>query len=280
MRAAASVVAALAVSLIASTLPARGGAAEPLPEPSPTVPACAAGFGEPADFLTAYAYDITSPAILRFIAALEAVPSADQKPLFDRTIAAAATPAETSVRTEIAGACPSLAAIHGATRACDLVANVWKLPELDDDERFERFFHVVAGAVAALDLGDRLPAADRATALGPFSSLLAAEAEPSPVASGPCPPSNARVVAVLPLQYPVVARLAGTTGLIVIKVYLSDSGSVRYATLYNTLPKGRGAEQMLERAVLSAGGSTYTPETAGCVGKAAAYLFRADFDPR
>jgi hypothetical protein len=92
---------------VVSMLLAANSGIEALPEPLPSgaglSPApCATRSDPPDNFQTAFAYDLESPAILHFIDVLTAVPSRDQRRLFDAVVNAAPTPAQRQAQVDVA----------------------------------------------------------------------------------------------------------------------------------------------------------------------------------
>lgn len=256
--------------------PALAGTANVSPAP------CPSASEDTNTVVGAFAYDLESPEILRFISQLAAVPMHDQKRLFDTVADASSTPAQYQANVDVSAApCPALDAVYGATRARDLITNKWRLDEMDDDKRFADFASVLGTAMAAVAMGDTLPAEDRRVALLPFAFLGPSQSSPAPSPSGACADLGAHVLVSYPLTYPALARVSGTTGTVQVKVSLSETGAVRYARLYSDTVHGRaGGDQMITNAVFSAAASTYVPQTLNCVPIAGKYIFRTGFSAR
>lgn len=262
--------------------------ASPSPSPSSnasTAPCASVSADGSDELLNTFAYDLESPPILRFLAALAAAPEKQQKHVFDTVVAAQATAPEQAVEASVSEVCPSLDESDGAARAAYLVVNQWTLRNLADAKRFTAFNEVVATALAALQAG-RLSPEQRVTALVPFDGLDvlgSAAPSPSPSATGDCTklPSKARTRHVVYPSYPPLARSAGTTGTVRIEVALSEDGFVRNARIFSdTFYQHAGADEIKRAATFAAVATTYDPEVRGCRPVRGAYLFEAEFTGR
>jgi hypothetical protein len=275
------------IALFAGLLFASGSAAKLFAAPtpiaaSPTPDSCASAVPDlPNDLATAFAYDLESPEILRFIAALAAVPAGEQKRVFDGAVAASTSPRALAARTAIAATCPNLDEIYATSRTLYLVSSEWTLGELADADRFSAFSDAVSSAVSALRRGDLLDPADRRAALLPFREFVAVETAASPVPSSTgcaTPDADAHTIHVVQAKYPPIAAAALTTGSVRIKVALDENGNVRYARVYaDTLRGGIGWTQIVRAAVYAAGATTYAPEIVACKSVPGSYLFRIDY---
>jgi len=248
--------------------------ADPSPLACPSVPDL------PAGIEAAFAFNIPSREILHFISGLAALPAADQKGAFEAAVAAAATSQERDARAAIAGTCPTLDEIYGQVRAKFIVVNRWQLAELSDAKRFAAFSDVVDTAVAALAAGDALSPDLRRAALLPFGAFASPEPPAVPEIAAGCAQPDARahvIVAVTP-RYPPLAAAAATSGSVVVKISLTDTGDVRSATLWReTVGDKVGAADIIRAAILAAAASTYAPEVTKCKPIAGLYLFRVDY---
>jgi hypothetical protein len=269
----------LAVSLFLGAGAAAGaGVAGPqakVPSPQVSVDPCASAVPDlPDDLPTAFAYHLESPRLLRFIAALAAVPERDQKRVFDTAVAAADSAPERAAQASISANCPSLDEIYGASRAMYLVVNQWTLGELANPKRFADFSAVVGTAVAAIARGDDLsPEAARA-ALAPFP-VLAGFAPPPPappsasipsVADCRSPDSPPKAIHLVEPKIPHLANDAGTTGDVEVKIALSWTGDVESVRLFSdTLHNRPGWKGLMQTTILALAASTYAPAIERCI---------------
>ena len=234
----------------------------------------------PNDLPTAFAYDLDSRPILHFITSLAAVPPKERRSVFDSAVAAEPTTPERDVAAAESAVCPTLDEIYGAARASYLVVNGWQLGEFDDAKRFDEFSSIVATAITALAMGDRLSPAQRQIALSPFAGMLE-ETVPSPVPStSVCaqPPSLARTRRVVEPTYPPMAVSGAIGGLVSMKVSITDTGDVRYVRVVSdTLNRGYGGDDIIRASLYAAAATTYWPGTKDCKPVSGLYLFRADF---
>ena len=240
---------------------------------------CASDGPDARDLPAAYAYDLESPAVLRFVRFVTAVPELAQKRIFDAAIASANDGPQQDVRAAVASRCPRPDAAYGTLRATYGIVNDWTLGELKDAARFQAFDAVVATAVSALSLGDEITPEQRMAAIRPFDGFdLQAPAQPSPSASGHCTSSNARTLTVARPAYPPNAVFAATTGKVFVKVLLSDTGDVRSASLFrDTLGNAIGGEEIRRETIFAAASTTYAPGMRDCVPRQGAYLFESEF---
>ncbi len=244
------------------------------PSPQASVDPCASALPDlPNDLPTAFAYDLESEDVLRFIAALGAVPEREQKRVFDTAVGAADSAQERTALTAIAAACPGLDEIYGTSRAMYLVVNQWTLGELANAKRFGAFSAVVGSAVAVLARGDDVPAGARQGALAAFPDLpgfspsapLEASAAPSP---GACaqPDSPPKAIHLIKPIIPDVANSAGTTGDVAVKIELSWTGAIQSVKLFSdTLHNRPGFQGLMKATILAFAASTYAPAIEACV---------------
>lgn len=263
---------ACCLAIIVALLGPAAHAAQAQPPPAPPASApdlCATAIPDlPNDLPTAFAYEITSPAILQFLASLAAVPAHRQKAAFERAVDAANAPAAQEVATALTALCPNLDEVYATTRALSLVANVWKLDEIHDQTRWEAFSHAVEAALWVLSAGDRIAPDTRQIALEPFVALTgAASPSPVPTAATNCatPDAAAKPLHTVQPEYPALADAAATSGEATIVISLSDTGNVRSARiLSNTLRRGLGTDGIIRAAIFAAAATTYTPATKAC----------------
>jgi hypothetical protein len=250
------------------------GSAGAAPTPGAASPApvtCASPVPDlPENVLLAFAYDLRSRPVLRFIAALAAVPPADQQSLFESVVEAAATVPEREVQAALASRCADPTETYGTARALYLVVNRWTYGVSSDQERFDAFSAVTAIAVAALARGDGLAEPYRRTALLPFAGvagLEAAPAVPSPPPGAACasPGRAAKALRFAEPRYPETAAEAGTYGDVTVTVQLDESGEVRSVKpLRDTLNDGIGAKEVVLATILAAAAGTYAPAFENC----------------
>ncbi len=235
----------------------------------------------PNDLATAFAYDLDSPTILHFISALAAVPAKERRAVFESAVAAAATAPEREVVAAESADCPTLVEMYGASRATYLVVNQWQLREFGDAKRFDRFSTVVAAAVSALAIPSRLTPDQRQTAMLPFAAILAEAASSlAPSESGNCskPNSPARTRTIVEPVYPPMAVSAGMGGAVRVKVFITETGDVRYVRVASdTLNGPNGWDDVIRATVYSAAATTYWPKIEDCKPISGTYLFEADF---
>ncbi len=275
---------ALVVAVLFCTGSRSAAFAEPAPAAatSASPDSCASAVPElPRDLPTAFAYDLDSPTILRFIASLAAVAPKDRKSVFESAVAAAPSAPQRDVAAAESAVCPTLDEIYGAARVSYLLVNGWQLKEFDDAKRFDVFSSVVSTAITALAMGDRLSPERRQNALLPFARALAeAVPSPTPSATGACaqPDSFARTRHVVEPVYPPMAVSGAIGGAVVIKVMLTETGDVRYVrVLRDTLNPGPGGDDVIKASLYSAAATTYWPGIEHCRPASGAYLFEADF---
>jgi len=252
---------------------------------SPSIDPCASAVPDlPNDLQATFAYDLQSPAILHFVDALATVPRRDQKRVFDSAVDAASSPAQREAETAVATLCPNLDGIYGASRTLYLIANEWKLGEVADSQRFNDFSKVVETAVASLSAGDRLAPPQRRSAMLPFADLLTLSTpSPSPSRSKVCSRADApaQPVRVIQPNYPPLALSASTTGSVLIKLSLSNTGEIHSVRLFaDTLRGGLGAQDIIRATILAAAAGTYAPEIRDCKPIAGTYIFKADYSRR
>jgi hypothetical protein len=247
------------------------------PDPLPQVTAAPCPFALtalPDNLPAAFAYDLESPQLLGFIAALAAVPERDQKRVFDTAVAAVDASPELDARAPLLADCPSSDEIYGSSRAMYLVVDRWTLGELANRKRFGEFTAAVRAAVAALARGDPLSPELPRAALAPFP-VLAGFAPPTPAPSSPPSRSVAdcRVADSPPkaihLVEPKLPRLpsdAAATGEVVAKIALSWTGDVESVRLFSDTLHGRpGAKEVLQTTILALAASTYAPAIERCI---------------
>jgi hypothetical protein len=261
--------------------------------PPPIADPCATAVPDiPNDLTSAFAYELTSPAILHFLTMLKTVPPRDQKATFERAIAATQTPAQQELENTEARVCPNLDEIYAETRAIVLVANGWSpLRDFDDPKQSAKFLVALHDTIAALSLGPRLTPAEQRTAQAAFAGLL----DPVPVTSpdtaattsaqpeGACalPRVAAKTLHAVAPQTPATAVASGTTGTVKILVSLNENGDVRSAkTVASTVADQPGADDMVRAAVLSAAQSTFAPELRNCTAIPGRYMFVVLFNRR
>lgn len=259
---------------VAASAPAAA-TAKPSPDP------CASAVPDlPNDLQAAFAYDLESPAILRFIAVLATVPQRDQQRVFAEAVRAASSPAEQQAAAAVAALCPNLDELYGTSRALYLIVNAWKLGGLADEKQSHDFSSAVETALWSLSVAQRLTPEQRRLAMLPFVNLgTPATPSPSPSKTGTCAAdAPARLVHVVDPKYPLLARSASTTGLVRTKVSLSDTGDIRSVRIYTDSLHGRpGAQEVIRATILAAAASTYAPEIRGCRAVAGVYIFEVDF---
>jgi len=248
------------------------GAQPAMPSPQASVDPCASAVPDlPDDLPTAFAYDLESENVLRFVAALGAVPEREQKRVFDTAVAASDSAPERAAQTAIAAACPSLDEIYGTSRAMYLVVNQWTLGELANAKRFGEFSAVVGNAVAVLARGDDVPAAARQGALAAFPDLgfaLAPPTEPSALPAAACtqPDSPPKSIHLIRPVVPDLANTAATTGDVEVKIELSWTGAIQSVKLFSdTLHNRPGWQGLMKATILALAASTYAPAVERCV---------------
>jgi len=257
-------------SAVAFMVFATAGSAGAAPAPSPAAVSCASPAPDlPENVLLAFAYDLRSRPVLRFVAALAAVPPAGQENLFDTVVDAAASEPERQVQVALAGRCADLTETYGTARALYLVVNRWTYGVSADQERFDAFSAVTAIAVAALARGDGLTEAYRRTALLPFAGLSGLEPpSPGPAPAGACtsPDRAPKALHFAEPRYPETAAEAGTYGDVAVTVQLDEDGEVRSVKpLRDTLNDGLGAKEVVLATILAAAAGTYAPAIEKCV---------------
>jgi hypothetical protein len=108
----------------------------PAPTPLPTADPCATAVPDlPNTLRSAFAYEITSAAVLQFLSQIKRVPEREQQRVFDAAVAAARTPRQHELELAEQRVCPTLEEICAQTRALTPVANEWTPRELQDERR-------------------------------------------------------------------------------------------------------------------------------------------------
>jgi hypothetical protein len=265
---------------IAATSSLAAQPATPSASASPTSGACASASDPPAYFADAFNYDLESPAVLHFTSLLAALPEDRQKPLFDAGVAAADTAAEKHAQTAEAALCPSVEGTYGATRVGNFMVSTWKLKDVTDLGRFQKFYTALATAMLATSLGDRLDADDRTAALEPFAAVLAAATPvPDPVVSPPCVDAGVKVLQLRPPHFPA-ADAGSVAGTIEVRVSVSDTGDVRDVRLSSdSLHSADASDPLVDAVIFAAAATTYAPATKNCIPVPGTYLYKADVTP-
>ena len=235
------------------------------------------------DIDDAFAYDLTSPAIQRFIALLGSASHRAQAEVVERATSATRSRTYVEVVAELANVCLGAPDAVGYERAIGVIAHVWSASKLRNQSAADTFAFVLETAVSALAHPDALTPEERAAAAAPFQSLE--QAAPAAAATGTSgcadPDTSASAVFIPSLSYPSVARRSRSTGTILVKLALSETGGVRSATLFQKKTKGSaaGVDALVEAAIVVAAASTYEPDREKCAPRAGGYLFKANFDP-
>jgi len=255
----------------------------PAPTSAPMADPCATAVPDlPNDLQSAFAYEIKSAAVLRFLSQIKRVPERAQRQIFDRAVAAAKTPAQRELELAEQRVCPTAEEIYGQTRALILVANEWTPRNLQEDDKFSAFSGVVGDAITALVLGDELSVDQRQDALTPFAALaeISESARPQEIGSGACTQPATTIRSVRP-SYPPLAGVSGTTGRVNVVITLNERGDVRTAKpIASTLGDRPGAADLVNAAILSAAASSYAPEIRDCKGVKGTYVFAVEFNRR
>jgi hypothetical protein len=284
IRAVARSVVAVTLSLAGLLTPALAAPVSP-PSPSPSLAptvceTAAPGLGDGIDAV--FSYDISSTAIQRLIALLGSASNAAQSDVIKRASAAARSPEQAAVRGALAKACKNASEVVGFSRAVIVISHEWNDPDLDQ-ERADDLTGVLETAVSALAHPDALTPDERASAAAPFQALESDAPSPEGTVKKPClvAPSGAKLVRFAPLTYPPIAQATHTSGTVVVKVMLSETGGVRRATLYHeTVGNDAGGHALVDAALVVAAASTYEPDRENCVSTSGSYLFKANFDGR
>ena len=269
-------------SLLAAAAPQNDPS--PLPINSPAA-SCPPSFpATVADTEEAFANDLRSRAVRRFLTRLESATRAEQDAVLENVTSAARDPETTRVARTVAAACTRGDGVVGLARAVVIVQTQWTIRGLEDVKKTEALSDALATRIGALVHANLLAPADLARTEAPFAPIYAELddpiASPAPAPSGSCavPNADARVVHAVQPAYPPLAIAMRKTGTVELKVSLDDEGSVSSVTVYKRLPDDDGGSRALvESAIVAAATTTYAPEIVNCVPKAGAYLFRSVF---
>jgi|GEM_PF-3155893 len=271
-------IASLSTRALADTSPSPG----PSPSSAPLVCGSAAP-GLADGFDAVFSYEISSAAIERFIALLGSASHDAQSDVIKRASAAAKSPERTEIRTALAKVCQNASEVVGFSRAVIVISHDWNNPDLEDEKRADDLTDVLQTAVSALAHPEILTPDQRAAAVAPFQALESDVISSSPSPTKPCLVAsvNARPVRFAPLLYPPIAQASRSTGIVFVKVVLSETGGVRSATLFQkTVGDDAGGQSLVDAAIVVAAASTYEPARENCVPSSGAYLFKAVFNAK
>jgi len=279
--------------LIANT--AAGAAPAPIapppsasPSPSPSVSPDACTHGDTIIADEAFAREIDDARTLAFLTFAENIPKKDRAAVNKR--AGARLPKETTdtIAAALGNACDTTEVDYRATRLAYMLAKRWSDDEGDDDEEAGR------NAIAALFLGDRIPASVRDAALAVFGTSIAqldamalqAETPPTPSPSstpgGSACNYDAKTLLAISPVYPYTSMRNGVSGVVQLSVALDVHGYVEAVTVFKTEfhPAGADGADIVTAAIDAAGSSNFAPQFVDCKPRAGKYLYRADFTRR
>jgi hypothetical protein len=273
----------LVVVLLSVAGLARPALAVPLPSPSPAPTVCGSAAPGLADgFDAVFSYEISSTAIQRFIALLGSASHEARSDVIKRASAAARSPEQAEIRGALAKVCQNASEFVGFARAVIVISHEWNDPDLDE-KRADDLTGVLQNAVSALAHPDALTPDERVAAAAPFQALESDAPSSEGTVTKPClvPFSGAKLVRFAPLTYPPIAQASHTSGIVVVKVTLSETGGVRSVRLFHeTVGNDSGGQALVDAALVVAAASTYEPDREKCVSSPGAYLFKAVFNSR